>query len=131
MKHLERYKGEDYIFDYNAADVSLRQLLAEYPGNITALNYLLAWSLLNKNLDAFMADCPFEGFTEAVPKAYQEAFLLNWDQFGGEPEDLPEFINRNIVTRKTSFARDFEANVPMDEIRKRYGDTYWFYYYFK
>ena len=131
MKHLERYKGDDYIFDYNAADVSLRQLLAEYPGNITALNYLLAWSLLNKNIDAFMADCPFEGFTEAVPKAYQEAFLLNWDQFGGEMEDLPEFINRNNVTRKASFTRDFEKNVSMDEIRKRYGDTYWFYYYFK
>ena len=131
MKHLERYKGEDYIFDYNTSDVSLRQLLVEYPGNITALNYLLAWSLLNKDLGAFMADCPFEGFTEAVPKAYQEAFLLNWDQFGGATEDLPPFINKNNVTRKASFTRDFEANVPMDEIRKRYGDTYWFYYYFK
>ena len=131
MKHLERYKGEDYIFDYNASDISLRQLLSEYPGNITALNYLLAWSLLNKNLDAFMMDCPFEGFTEAVPKAYQEAFLLNWDQFGGAPEDLPPFINKGIVPRKEAFTRDFEANVPMDKMRQRYGDTYWFYYYFK
>jgi len=131
MKHLERYKGEDYIFDYNAADISLRQLLVEYPGNITALNYLLAWSLLNKDLGAFMSDCPFDGFTEAVPKAYQEAFLLNWDQFGGLPEDLPQFINKGLVSRKESFIRDFENNVPMDKMIQRYGDTYWFYYYFK
>ncbi|MBQ6957128.1 MAG: hypothetical protein IJP77_01050 [Bacteroidales bacterium] len=131
MKHLERYKGEDYIFDYNAADVSLRQLLAEYPGNITALNYLLAWSLLNKDLGAFMADCPFDGFTEAVPKAYQEAFLLNWDMFGGMTEDLPPFINKRFVSRKESFTRDFETNVPMNQMLQRYGDTYWFYYYFK
>lgn len=131
MKHLERYKGEDYIFDYYASDVSLRQLLAEYPGNITALHYLLAWSLLNKDLGAFMSDCPFEGFTEAVPKAYQEAFLINWDLFGGMPEDLPPFINKSIVPRKEAFTRDFEANVPMEKMRQRYGDTYWFYYYFK
>lgn len=131
MKHLERYKGDDYIFDYNAADVSLRQLLVEYPGNITALNYLLAWSLLNKDLGAFMADCPFDGFTEAVPKSYQEAFLLNWDLFGGSPEDLPAFINQRYVPRKESFIRDFNNNVPMNEMRQRYGDTYWFYYYFK
>ncbi|MBR5100044.1 MAG: hypothetical protein IKX34_01920 [Bacteroidales bacterium] len=131
MKHLERYKGEDYIFDYNASDVSLRQLLAEYPGNITALNYLLAWSLLNKDIGAFMSDCPFEGFTEVVPKAYQEAFLINWDLFGGSPEDLPQFINPRIVSRKEAFTRDFETNVPMNKMMERYGDTYWFYYYFK
>ena len=131
MKHLERYKGEDYIFDYGAADVSLRQLLAEYPGNVTALNYLLAWSLLIKDIGAFTADCPFEGFTEAVPKAYQEAFLINWDLFGGEPESLPPFINKGIASRKEAFTRDFEANVPMHKMKQSYGNTYWFYYYFK
>ena len=131
MKRLERYKGEDYIFDYNHADLSLLQLLQEYPGNMTALNYLLAWRLLNKDLDGFVAECPFEGFTATVPKAWQEAFLLDWEQFGRPADELPEFIDRKHAERKEAFTRDFNAYVPMETMQRLYGDTYWFYYFFK
>ena len=89
-KRFERYKGGDYIFDYNHADISLRQLLVEYPGNMTALNYLLAWYLLVKDPVDFVGACPFEAFTSTVPKAWQEGFLLDWNQSGYAREDLPE-----------------------------------------
>lgn len=132
QKRLERYKGaEDYIFDFNQADVSLKQLMLEYTGNITALNYLLAWYLLNQNLDGFVADCPFEAFTSAVPKAWQEAFLLKERLYGNAQEELPPFIDNTIAARLENFARDFDANVSMKEMQQRYGDTYWFYYFFK
>jgi len=132
QKRLERYKlGDDYIFDYSHADFTLRQLLEEYPGNLTALNYLLAWHLLTKNLIAFVAECPFEAFTTAVPKAWQEGFLLDWMQSGYALENLPSFISEQEANRIQAFSHDFDANVPMDEMQRRYGDTYWFYYFFK
>ena len=131
QKRLERYKGDDYIFDYNYADVSLQQLMVEYPGNLTALNYLLAWQLLTKNLDGFVADCPFEAFTTAVPKAWQEGFLLDWEFRGDPMEELPSFINPELAVRKQAFTRDFNSNVPMQTLQRIYGDTYWFYYFFK
>ena len=130
-KRFERYKGEDYIFDYNHADVSLRQLLSEHPGNLTALNYLLAWYLLQKDLGDFVATCPFEGFTTAVPKAWQEGFLLDWNQSGFSPEDLPDFITPANAAHLEAFSSDFNANVPLATMQQRYGDTYWFYYFFK
>ena len=130
-KRFERYKGQDYIFDYNNADVSLRQLLVEHPGNLTALNYLLAWYLLQKDPGDFVAACPFEGFTAAVPKAWQEGFLLDWNQSGFPPEEIPDFITPAIAARLEAFSRDFNANVPLATMQQRYGDTYWFYYFFK
>ena len=111
--------------------MSLRQLLEEYPGNLTALNYLLAWNLLNKDLRAFSADCPFEAFTTAVPKGWQEAFLLQWEQAGYPMEELPDFIDRKYAERKTAYTRDYNANVPLETMKQLYGDTYWFYYSFK
>ena len=132
QKRLERYKlGDDYIFDYNHADFTLRQLVEEYPGNLTAINYLLAWHLLTKNLSGFVAECPFEAFTTAVPKAWQEGFLLDWVQSGGFMENLPSFISEQEAHLIQAFSRDFDANVPMDEMQRRYGNTYWFYYFFK
>lgn len=131
QKRLERYKGDDYIFDFNKADLSLMQLMEEYPGNLTALNYLLAWDLLNKNLGGFVAHCPFEAFTSAVPKAWQEGFLLDWEMTGLPMEELPDFIDGNLADRKAAFTRDFNANVPMATLQRQYGDTYWFYYFFK
>ena len=130
-KRFERYKGEDYIFDYNNADISLRQLLVEYPGNLTALNYLLAWDLLKKDPVDFVGACPFEAFTSAVPKVWQEGFLIDWGQSGYSREDLPDFIAPANAARYEAFIRDFNANVPMDKMQRNYGDTYWFYYFFK
>jgi hypothetical protein len=132
QKRLERYKlGDDYIFDYSHADFTLRQLVEEYPGNLTAINYLLAWHLLTKNLSGFVAECPFEAFTTAVPKAWQEGFLLDWVQSGSSMENLPSFISDEEAYLIQAFSRDFDANVPMDEMQRRYGNTYWFYYFFK
>ena len=130
-KRYERYKGGDYIFDYNHADISLRQLLVEHPNNLTALNYLLAWYLLVKDPVDFVGACPFEAFTSTVPKAWQEGFLLDWNQSGYAREDLPDFIAPTLVARCEAFIRDFNANVPMDKMQRDYGDTYWFYYFFK
>ncbi len=130
-KRYERYKGEDYIFDYNHADFSLRQLLVEHPGNLTALNYLLAWNLLQKYTGEFVATCPFEAFTSTVPKAWQEGFVLDWNRSGYPADDLPEFITPALAARFEAFTRDFNANVPLAAMQERYGDTYWFYYFFK
>ncbi len=130
-KRYERYKGEDYIFDYNHADFSLRQLLVEHPGNLTALNYLLAWNLLQKYTGEFVAACPFEAFTSTVPKAWQEGFVLDWNRSGYPADDLPEFITPAHAARFEAFTRDFNANVPLAAMQERYGDTYWFYYFFK
>jgi hypothetical protein len=130
-KRYERYKGEDYIFDYNQADASIKQLLVEHPGNLTALNYLLAWYLLHKFTGDFVAACPFEAFTSAVPKAWQEGFVLDWNRSGYPADDLPEFITPALAARFEAFTRDFNANVPLAAMQERYGDTYWFYYFFK
>ncbi len=131
-KRLERYKGDrDYIFDYNAADYSLMQLLQEHPGNLTAINYLMAWYLLRKDPAAFVGACPFEAFTSAVPKVWQEGFLLDRSRSGHPSDELPDFITPANTARYEAFIRDFNANVPMAAMQRSYGDTYWFYYFFK
>lgn len=131
QKRFERYKGDDYLFDYNNADFSLRQLLVENPGNLTALNYLLAWYLLKKDPVSFVGACPFEAFTSTVPKGWQEGYLLEEGLSGYPPEARPDFITPANAARYEAFIRDFNANVPMATMQRSYGDTYWFYYFFK
>lgn len=121
----------DFFFDYKDIGQNLLQLVAQRPDNITALNYLLALNLLDKDLTLFTIHCPFNGYVSAVPKAYQEAFIQDWTNHNWEIEELPEFIDPGIVSRMVSFKNDYDSGQPMDFMLKKYRNTYWTYYCFR
>lgn len=125
-----RLQEHDFLFSETEMDSMLGLLKVEHPENNMALDYLMAWCLLRKDLDRFvecigMVDAP------AMPKAYQEALLLRWVLTHNNFEGLPTYISLANARRISQFITDLQAKTSEAEMQRKYGDTYWFYYYYR
>ena len=125
-----RLKEHDFLFSDTEMDSMLGLLKVEHPENNVALEYLMAWCLLRKDLDRFvecigMVDAP------AMPKAYQEALLLRWVLTHSDFNGLPQYLDPAHARRISQFITDARAARPEAEMQRAYGDTYWFYYYYR
>ena len=109
----------------------LAYLVQENPANHMALEYLLAWDLLDKNLKGFVHFCPFEAFQGSVPRCYQEAFLLDFLETTESLDDVPAFIDRAVVSSFSLFMTEYGNGAPAEVLAKRFGDTYWYYYFYR
>ena len=125
-----RLKEHDFLFSDEEKDSMLGLLKVENPGNTMALDYLMAWCLLRKDLDRFV-ECIGMVEEPMMPKSYQEALLLRWVQTHQDFEGLPAFLAPAHALRINRFIADMKAGKSEEKLRKDYGDTYWFYYYFR
>ena len=125
-----RLKEHDFLFSDTEMDSMLGLLTVENPSNQTALDYLLSWCLLQKNLDRFV-ECISLVNAPALPKSYQEALLLRWVQTHNDFDGLPSYIFPAHRQRIVLFMTDLRAGKAEDAMRRQYGDTYWFYYYYR
>ena len=125
-----RLKEHDFLFSDTEMDSMLGLLHVENPQNKMALDYLMAWCLLRKDLDRFVECISLVSATE-MPKAYQEALLLRWVQTHSDYNGLPVYLSRSRALRLNEFIVDVKADKPETEMKAKYGDTYWFYYYYR
>lgn len=125
-----RLTEHDFLFSETEMDSMLGLLHVEHPSNSMALDYLMAWSLLRKDLDRFV-ECISLVNAPAMPKAYQEALLLRWVLTHKDFNGLPPYLSPAHAQRITRFISDYQAQKPEAQMRKEYGDTYWFYYYYR
>ena len=123
-----RFRMRDFLFSETEMDSMLGLLRVDHPQNSMALDYLMAWCLLRKDLDRF-AECITLVDAPIMPKAYQEALLLKWVQTHTSFDDLPAYLSRGYVQRIGNFMADMQAGKPEADLRRDYGDTYWLYYY--
>lgn len=125
-----RLKEHDFLFSDTEMDSMLGLLHVENPSNTMALDYLLSWCLLRKDLDR-LAEVIVLVTAPALPKACQEALLLKWMLTHDSFEGLPGFISSAYVQRISQFLIDIRSGKTEDQMRAQYGDTYWFYYYYR
>lgn len=126
---------QDILFSPNQWYKSLRNLLQSNPQNQIAVDYLLCFHLLNKDLAAFKQDYDtyyWNIFGQTPPRLYQEALLMclseqedpmtQMRQYGILPavyEDCNRYLD--LYQKAQGNGRPLEPN---------YGKTYWFYYYY-
>ena len=125
-----RLQEHDFLFSETEMDSMLGLLHVEHPDNTLALDYLMAWCLLRKDLDRFV-ECISLVEAPVMPKAYQEALLLRWVLTHSNFNGLPTYISFAHARRIDSFITDLKAGKPEEQMREAYGDTYWFYYYYR
>lgn len=125
-----RLKEHDFLFSDTEMDSMLGLLKVENPENTMALDYLMAWCLLRKDLDRFVQLISLVEAPE-MPKSYQEALLLRWVHTHNDFSGLPDYLAPAYARRVNSFITDMQAGKPEAEMLRSYGDTYWFYYYFR
>ena len=120
--------GNEYI-------TTLRMLADNNPENRMAVDYLLCFHLLSKDIDSFIAD--FESYYKAVPGSvlpvvYQEGLLIKIASGQRSPADYSRFrFTPDIVSRMADYTKAFElASGKGSSLIDKYGKTYWFYYHF-
>ena len=113
---------------------SLQFLVAQHPDNSVAVDYLLCYLLLNKEVKLFREsyDRYYLKLNRPVPKVYAEALLVQLVADKASQQEAQSYsINPEIVTRFTEYTRIFEqTSGDMNTLNKQFSKSYWFYYHF-
>jgi len=137
-KHPEYGRLRSYIvkddFLYSDRDLSAmlgRQYMANRQNRL-AFEYLEASYLLTRDLDSFLSRFNLGQSLNypRIPTAYQEGLLLWWSREHTAQEQIPPGIERPIFQRMNEFYGMTNNKVPVEKIAQKFGNTYWYYYFF-
>lgn len=127
-----RYKT-DFYFNNREFDLMAVQSLIDNGANRMAFEYCMAWELLNGELEKMSKYTGFAGDMQysAPPRALQEAFTM----YNAEQQRI---TGQNVMQIPSYMTKQFNEFIQMaktpgmhkDLIFKRFGSTYWFYYFF-
>ena len=120
----------DVVHGMDQTPLILRILLNSNPSNRMALDYLLCYDLLTKNLDAFVED-----FAPSLTasRLYEEAMLIFLAAKGGmSPENYLHYhISEETLARFNRFVTIYKRdNGSGTNLAGEFGKTYWYYFYY-
>lgn len=127
---------EDFLFSEREKDMILGLLFQENGENRMAYEYLLAYTLLTKDLQRFLSYyrmgeqvLPYT----VIPKSYQEALLYIWNLTHTDSADpIPYPIDPSVKQRLASYLQLYAQGAAAEPLlRQSYGDTYWYYFHFR
>ena len=124
LPRIDRIHGMDQV------QITLRILLNSNPSNKMALDYLLCYDLLTKDLDSFVADY-VPSLTHS--KLYEEAMLIFLAAKGGmDPENFAHYqISQETLSRFNRFVTIYKRdNGSGKNLTEDFGKTYWYYFYY-
>ena len=125
-----RLREHDFLFSDTEMDSMLGLLTVENRRNALAYDYLMAWVMLSKDLPRFL-QCYSLTYFAIPPRHYQEAFLLAWTMSHPDFNGLPVNINVGLARSLGNFISDYNSGKSDEYMRFKYGNTYWYYYYFR
>lgn len=116
------------------AEASLTMLVNSNPTNKAALDYLLCYHLLNKNIPAFFAAYNkwYKEKEYPLPRLYAEGLLIGLTQQKASAKQLESYNIPNEITVDfmTYTKRYEEAAGEGSGLQEEYGKSYWFYYHY-
>ena len=127
--------AKDLLKAANEYKRTLEMLIEANPGNKMAVDYLLCYDLLTKDIEAFKRDFRKNSKAEiltALPQVYQEALLIGIASGKESPEEYKKYIFESENVKKIAdYTRIYDesrgdGNILKDDFAK----TYWFYYHF-
>jgi hypothetical protein len=131
--HHNIYK-KDIIRSADDYKKSLELLTESNPDNLPALNYLMCFYLLNKDISAFskVYTSYYKGKNDHVPKVYAEALLIYFAMTKASVKELSEYnIQSKIIRSCDEYTRLYnESHGKIAPKLNKFSNTYWFYYHF-
>jgi hypothetical protein len=114
--------------------VSLRLLLDSNKDNKLAMDYLLCYDMLAKDIDGFMSDYnkyKLPG-NEPAESVYAQALLIGLAQRKTPAEEVKKYmIAPEFFSEFTNYTNLYEKNyLGRAYLVSQFGKTYWFYYHF-
>ena len=129
---------DDFFLSYAKPEWILNKLLEKNPDHQLAFEYLMAWYMLNKDMDNMKKcmDTYFHCFAyPIIPTHYEEALLL-YQSLNPKTNIFLQYTVSEITrNRFSSYIQDytFARNNPQlaKKLYQQFGKTYWFYYHFR
>ena len=120
-----------FLFSPTEKDMMLGMLLTHNIKNKMAFEYLLGYTLLNRDIESFMKYYPLGrnmGYSQ-IPRSYQEVLAFSWSQQNNSFDGMPWNIAPQVKSSMESFARIYtqqQSNTP-NILKDKFGHTYWSY----
>lgn len=112
---------------------SLKLLIDSNPNNIAALDYLLCFHLLNKDIPSFITifDTYYKD-KDVIPRVYAEALLIYLASIKASQQEVQNYgVSSGVFTNFIDYTRIYEKNNGrLEPLQDKYGSSYWFYYHF-
>lgn len=109
-----RIKHHDYLFSDQEMDQMLGLLLVDNKkyDNRMAYEYLIAYELLQRDLDRFMQYYPLGRFVQFdhIPYAIQQVLIGSWLQRHNTLQGMPYSVDRQNVDATVAFIRAYMTN---------------------
>lgn len=113
---------------------SLNLLVESNPKNKAALDYLLCYHLLNKDIRSFKTafDTYCKGKTIRLPRLYSEALLIELASAKAPEQEVQSYgIPGDVLTDFIDYTRIYEtSNGLAAPLQERFASGYWFYFHF-
>lgn len=123
----------DIWFSDRETPQMLGQLFMANRSNRLAFEYMMASYLLERDLDTF-AFCLELGESlnyVQMPAMFQQALILLWSRDHSAQEPMPQGISPNYITGLQQFyAMAQNKSIDKSQIQARFGNTYWYYYFY-
>jgi hypothetical protein len=126
----EQARYNNFFINFDTPDRTLTKLLEGNPNNKGAFEYLMAYNLLDRDVEGFklLMDEYYDNFNyPSMPISYEEALLVYENAgLGNQPYPISD------ATRKR-FSRYLQYTKSSNDIRTielLFGKTYWFYLQF-
>ena len=128
-------RSKDYFIAYQMPEYTLLMLLESNPKHRMAFEYLMAYSMLQKDLEKvkWCMDNYYENFDyPSIPTHYEEALLLYKNMFHEGPDFFTQYpISNATMERYDRFMQAVKATQgserKLEQFKKHFSNTYWYY----
>ncbi len=132
------YWCKDFFVDYRYPDYTLQMLLQTNPQHRIAFEYLMAFYMLEKNIEQvkWCIDTYYKNFDYPnIPTHYEEALLIYQNVAKiGQDFFLQYPISNATLERFNKFGQAYNAaqgsKRNFEQLKKQFGNTYWYYMQF-
>ncbi len=123
---------EDFFFSENEKDMMLGLMFTANNKNRMVYEYLMAYCLLNKDLNHFMKYVSIGNSVgyKKMPKSFQEGFVYSYKSLGSGAQ-LPSYISKNISNDADKFLSIVKQSNGERLARSEFKDTYWYYLHYR
>ena len=132
---IRRFRTQDdFFFSEEERDMMLGILFQQRRDHRMAYEYLMAYTLLTKDLDAFLDYMYLQkdiAYYE-IPRSWQEALVYLWGLSNSNMDDIPFPISNAVKQDVNDYARIYTSmQSPEPALRRLFSKTYWYYLHFR
>lgn len=130
--------GQDFFVFLETPESNLPRLVNQNTGNRQAFDYMMAWLLLNKDVEMLVDNVKLMknmGYTR-IPRHIEEAILIYYNSQGVFPDlggmELSSETRMRFDQYFASFMTARQNPATMEQrMKEQFGNTFWYYFHFR